>query len=51
VNLTPFSTIIPCGIKGHGVTSISNELGHSVTIDEVKPLVKDAFYRVFTDPQ
>ena len=33
-------TIIPCGIVGAGVSSLSRELGRTVTVDEVRPLVE-----------
>jgi lipoyl(octanoyl) transferase len=35
-NLDYFNAIIPCGIKGKSVTSLSKELKKEVTIDEVK---------------
>lgn len=34
------ATIIPCGIVGAGVSSLSRELGRTVTVDEVTPLVE-----------
>ncbi|MDR3690391.1 MAG: lipoyl(octanoyl) transferase LipB [Fimbriimonas sp.] len=46
-DLAPYGTIVPCGIRGHGVTSISKELGRDVTIDEAKPVVVNAFRTVF----
>ncbi len=46
-DLAPFETIIPCGIKGYGVTSLSQELGRRITIEEAKPLAISAFERVF----
>lgn len=42
-NLAPFGMIIPCGIRSHGVTSLSLELGREVTTDEVKPRLIQAF--------
>ncbi len=33
-------TIIPCGIVGAGVSSLSRELGRTVTVDEVRPRVE-----------
>lgn len=34
------ATIIPCGIVGAGVSSLSRELGRTVTVDELTPLVE-----------
>ncbi|HON73875.1 MAG TPA: lipoyl(octanoyl) transferase LipB [Dermatophilaceae bacterium] len=34
------ATIIPCGIVGAGVSSLSRELGRTVTVDEVTPHVE-----------
>src|ERR1022692_3866767 len=31
-----FDTIVPCGIRDHGVTSMARELGHEVSMDDVK---------------
>jgi lipoyl(octanoyl) transferase len=33
-----FETIVPCGIQGRAVTSLSNELGKTVDIGEVIPI-------------
>lgn len=46
-DLTPFGLIVPCGIHGHGVTSLSAETGRRVTIEDAKPLVLRAFGEVF----
>ena len=46
-DLSPFGLIVPCGIKTHGVTSLSLESGRQVTIDDARPAVKDAFEKVF----
>lgn len=42
-----FSGIIPCGIKEYGVTSMAEQLGREVTIEEVLPCVTAAFETVF----
>jgi lipoyl(octanoyl) transferase len=46
-DLTPFGTIVPCGIEGYGVTSISKEAGVEVGIESVKPVIAAAFESVF----
>jgi lipoyl(octanoyl) transferase len=43
-DLTAFDQIIPCGIEDAVVTSISRELGRSVTIDEIIPVVERYLY-------
>ena len=47
VDLTPFSTIVPCGIHSHGVTSISQELGRVVTVEGFAPALIRGFQTVF----
>lgn len=48
VDLEPFGTIVPCGIRGeYGVTSISRTLERPVTVEDAKPLVIAAFARRF----
>ena len=42
-----FEHIIPCGIRDKHVTSISRELGHDVSMDEVKTILKKHFSEVF----
>jgi lipoyl(octanoyl) transferase len=44
-----FDRIVPCGIRDAGVTSLSEELGREVTVDEIAPLVIKHLHRVF-DP-
>lgn len=46
-DLSPFETIIPCGIRTHGVTSLSLEAGRQVSVAEMKPLVRQAFEEVY----
>lgn len=46
-DLGVFDLIVPCGVVGHGVTSLSLELGREVGIVEVKPVVVRAFEHVF----
>ncbi|CAN7996018.1 unnamed protein product [Ixodes hexagonus] len=42
-----FNHIVPCGIEGKGVTSLSQELGREVTVDEVSPVFVDCFEQRF----
>ena len=42
-----FDYIIPCGIKGKQVTSLEQELGKKVNIEEVKDRIKKHFCEVF----
>lgn len=37
---TWFDRIVPCGIRDAGVTSLSNELGREITIEEVLPVAE-----------
>ena len=39
-DLSAFAQIIPCGITDAEVTSIEKELGRSITIDEVAPILE-----------
>ena len=39
-DLAWFDRIVPCGITDAGVTSLTAELGRTVTVDEVLPLVE-----------
>jgi lipoyl(octanoyl) transferase len=38
-DLTWFDHIVPCGIVGKGVTSLSKETGRIITTGDVKPLL------------
>jgi lipoyl(octanoyl) transferase len=39
-NLDWYSRIIPCGIADAGVTSLTAELGRTITVAEVSPVVE-----------
>ncbi|MCC7434623.1 MAG: lipoyl(octanoyl) transferase LipB [Methanoregulaceae archaeon] len=47
LDLTVFDTFVPCGIHGHGVTSLSEETGRNVGINDAAPVVVAAFSEVF----
>ncbi|KAL4630908.1 putative lipoyltransferase 2, mitochondrial isoform X1 [Arapaima gigas] len=42
-----FDSIVPCGIVGKGVTSLSQELGREVTVLEATPALLEAFSNNF----
>jgi lipoyl(octanoyl) transferase len=46
-DLSYFDLMIPCGIRGKGVTSLSRELGRHVPMDEVKQKLKAHFLALF----
>ncbi|XP_075598776.1 octanoyl-[acyl-carrier-protein]:protein N-octanoyltransferase LIPT2, mitochondrial [Balearica regulorum gibbericeps] len=46
-DLTWFDHIVPCGLEGKGVTSLSRELGRHVTVDHVLEPFLDSFQEVF----
>ena len=46
-DLSPFSTIVPCGIRSHGVTSISQALGRVVIVEDFAPALLRGFQTVF----
>jgi lipoyl(octanoyl) transferase len=43
-DLTPFQAIIPCGIQDAAVTSLALELGRSISLEEVLPVVEKFMY-------
>lgn len=47
VDLTWFEHIVPCGIEGKGVTSLSKELGRRVTVAEVMVPFLESFAEAF----
>lgn len=46
-DLRPFEWIVPCGIRGYGVTSLSKELGRPVGVEEAGRALHGAFERIF----
>ena len=46
-DLSLFDGIIPCGIKEKSVTSLQNELGRAIEINEVKTFILEKFTEVF----
>lgn len=45
-NLSHYAGIVPCGIKGFGVTSLHN-LGVTTTMEEVDIILKKEFFNIF----
>jgi lipoyl(octanoyl) transferase len=43
-DLSEFNRIIPCGIEDASVTSLQQELGRDISIDEVAPVVEKYLY-------
>jgi lipoyl(octanoyl) transferase len=46
-DLNYFNGIVPCGIPNKKVTSIKEELGRTLSVDEVKGKLKRNFEKVF----
>ena len=46
-DLSYFETIVPCGIQDVSVTSITQELGRPVDVDDILEIVPEAFAEVF----
>jgi lipoyl(octanoyl) transferase len=46
-DLSYFDYIVPCGIRDKQVTSLEKELGHKISMEEVKEKVKSNFEKVF----
>jgi lipoyl(octanoyl) transferase len=46
-DLTYFDKIIPCGLTGKGVTSLSTELQHPVTMADYKTVFLNSFCKIF----
>lgn len=47
-DLSAFDAIVPCGISDAAVTSLERELGRTITIDEVTPVVEKYLYEALT---
>ena len=47
-NLSGFDTIVPCGIEGCEVTSISRETNSSVSISQIREQLIESFCQVFS---
>jgi lipoyl(octanoyl) transferase len=47
-DLSAFDAIVPCGISDAAVTSFERELGRTITIDEVTPIVEKYLYEALT---
>ncbi len=45
--MTWFNHIVPCGIVGKGVTSLTKELGYEVTIEDAIPVFLKCFSEQF----
>ena len=51
-DLDPFQLIVPCGLRDHGVTSLSREAGRAIAVDEVTNLAVRIFCEIFDrDPE
>lgn len=46
-DLTWFDRIVPCGIRDAGVTTLSKELGHDITVSKVADRAEFHLHRVF----
>lgn len=49
-DLALFDVIVPCGIRGRGVTSLSKLLGREISVSEVVDRFEVCFREVFTTP-
>jgi lipoate-protein ligase B len=49
-DLSWYDAIVPCGLAGEGVTSLTRLAGHPITVEEMAPLVARRFEDVFGLP-
>jgi lipoyl(octanoyl) transferase len=49
-DLSWYDAIVPCGLPGEGVASLSTLAGRDVTVDEMAPLVAHRFEEIFDRP-
>jgi lipoyl(octanoyl) transferase len=47
-DLSAFEAIVPCGISDAAVTSLEIELGRTITVQEVMPVVEKHLYEALT---
>jgi lipoyl(octanoyl) transferase len=46
-DLSWYDAIVPCGLAGEGVTSLTRLAGREITVEEIAPLVARRFGDVF----
>jgi lipoate-protein ligase B len=46
-DLSYFDLIIPCGLRGRGVTSLAKEIGRPIDLDELRRALAEVFGEVF----
>ncbi len=46
-DLSHFNWIVPCGIVERGVTSVQNEIGHAVSVEDCAEKLAETFKKIF----